>query len=96
MAQGGYSGKAPSAETMQQRAEQNKAAEQQRKAEIENECNKRMTQLHEQHMQEITAIRNRLAQVENERVMMLRILDAYAQAVTELQALKEPQIRGGE
>jgi succinate dehydrogenase/fumarate reductase flavoprotein subunit len=97
MAQGGYSGKAPSAEQAQQRTEQNKASEQRITAEVENKCNERITTLHEQHNLEMAAVRERLAQVESERVMLLRILDAYAAAVTELQALKgEPQIRGGE
>lgn len=97
MAQGGYSGKAPSAEQIQQRAEQNKVVEQQIIAEVENKCNERVTAMYEQHQQEMVAVRGRLAQVESERVMLLRILNAYAAAVTELQALKgEPQIRGGE
>lgn len=98
MAQGGYSGKAPSAEQVQQRAEQNKAVEARQqdrenkiRSEVEAQWAQRMEQQWHENEQEKAALRTRLQQVENERTMLLRILDAYAQAVTELQTLKGQQ-----
>jgi hypothetical protein len=93
MAQGGYSGKAPGAEQEKKRAENNNIAEQRITAEVENKCNQRMAAMQEQHDLEITALRNKLAQVESERIMLLRILDGYAKAVDALrQSIPEPAI----
>lgn len=88
MAQGGYSGQKPTAEQIQQREKETAQRDAQRQREADDRCNKRIAEMHEQFEVEARVLRSKLAQVESERVMLLRILDAYAIAVTELRESK--------
>ena len=88
MAQGGYSGQKPTVKQAQQRESETAQRDAQRQRETDDMCNKRIAEMHEQFEIEARVLRSKLAQVESERVMLLRILDAYAIAVTELRECK--------
>lgn len=88
MAQGGYSGQKPTAEQAQQREIETAQRDAQRQREMDDKCNQRIAEMHEQFEREAAVLRSKLTQVESERVMLLRILDAYAIAVTELREYK--------
>lgn len=86
MAQGGYSAQKPSAQQVQQREEANHAAETRTAKQIEDEVNKRVTETAQRYELELAALRTKLASTEAERASLLRILDAYAAAMSALQA----------
>lgn len=91
MAQGGYSGQRPSAEQVQERAEANRQADERIKQQMQDEVNKRVCETAERYELELAALRTKLASTEAERASLLRILDAYAAAMSALQA----QVGGG-
>lgn len=86
MAQGSYSAKRPDAEQVQQREEANRAASQREQQRILDEVNKRVCETAEVYERELATLRTKLATAEAERASLLRILDAYAAAMSALQA----------
>jgi replicative DNA helicase len=92
MALGGYSGKAPEEKQIPQEdqtpVEERSTYIHEEKLRKDAEEQYRIQQMYEQFRAREQELYNRIAQIENERIMLLRILDSYSQTVAEIKELK--------